>query len=108
VIIPPHALFGGIVSDFFPEYLTITNLLLFRFNSLSLSRIHLNDEYQGVVILKYSGKKSETIPPNSNITLPGYMDKQLPYHTTAAMVSITEGSIIPSDLDISPSLIEYR
>jgi hypothetical protein len=36
------------------------------------------------------------------------MDKQLPYHTTAAMVSITEGSIIPSYLDISPSLIEYR
>jgi hypothetical protein len=41
-------LFGGIVTDFFPEYLTIANLLLFRFNSLSLSRIHLNDEYQGV------------------------------------------------------------
>ena len=36
------------------------------------------------------------------------MDKQLPYHTTADMVSITEGSIIPSYLDISPSLIEYR
>jgi hypothetical protein len=36
------------------------------------------------------------------------MDKQLPYHTTVAMVSITEGSIVPSDLDISPSLIEYR
>ena len=42
-------LFVGIVTDFFPEYLTIANLLLFRFNSLSLSRIHLNDEYQGVV-----------------------------------------------------------
>lgn len=61
-----------------------------------------------MAIIKYSGKKAVTIPPNSNITLPGYMDKQLPYHTTAAMVSITEGSIVPSDLDISPSLIEYR
>jgi hypothetical protein len=61
-----------------------------------------------LAIVKYSGKKSVTIPPNSNITLSGYMDKQLPYHTTAAMVSTTEGSIVPSDLDISPSLIEYR
>jgi hypothetical protein len=41
------------------------------------------------------------VPSNSNITLSGYMDKQLPYHTTVAMVSITEGSIVPSDLDIS-------
>jgi hypothetical protein len=67
-------LFGGIVTDFLPEYLTLANLLFFRFNSLSLSRIH----------------------------------KQLPYHTASSMVSITEWSILASDLDIPPSFIGYR
>jgi hypothetical protein len=69
--------------------------LLFECSELSPVEVHISVQVEEL-----------TIPPNSNITLSGYMDKQLPYHTTVAMVSITEGSIVPSDLDISPSLIQ--
>jgi hypothetical protein len=91
------------------RFLQASKLITYSsFRCILLRDKELNRNNNKLAIAKYSGKKSETIPPNSNITLPGYMDKQLPYHTTAAMVSITEGSIIPSDLDMSPSLIEYR
>ena len=50
----------------------------------------LNRKNNKLAIVKYSGRKSVTMPLNSNITLSGYMDKQLPYHTTSSMVSITE------------------
>ena len=48
------------------------------------------------------------IPPNSNVTLTGYLDKKIPYQHTAAMMQRTVKSAVPDDLDIVPSLMEYR
>ena len=49
-----------------------------------------------------------TIRPNSSVTLQGYVDKVVPYHTTCALIQATPKSRIPVDLDIVPSIINYK
>lgn len=48
------------------------------------------------------------IPPNSEVTTEGYTDKMLPYNQTMALIQTTEKSVIPSDVDIIPHLVEYK
>ena len=51
--------------------------------------------------------KSITIPPNTSITVPGFIDKALPYGSTPVILQPTNGSIIPHDLEITPSVTDY-
>ena len=48
------------------------------------------------------------IPANSGITLHGIVDKPFPYRCTWAMIQSNSGSVIPDDLDISPSVFCYQ
>lgn len=59
-------------------------------------------------LVKCAGLKRVVIPPNSDVTVTGYIDKALPYRHTCAILQSTHRSAIPDDLDISPSLITYR
>ena len=61
-----------------------------------------------LAVIKSAERKTVTIPPNSNICIAGYIDKALPYHLTAAMIQSTSQSVIPSDLDIAPSLVDFN
>lgn len=48
-----------------------------------------------------------SIPPNSTVSISGYIDKAIPYQSTTAVLQATSRSVIPSDLDIVPSLTDY-
>ena len=40
--------------------------------------------------------------------IPGFIDSSLLYHPTCAVLQATETSSVPTDLDISPSLVAYE
>ena len=48
-----------------------------------------------------------TIPPNSSITIQGMTNKELEFHSTCAMLVQSEESIVPSDSDITPAVVQY-
>jgi hypothetical protein len=58
-------------------------------------------------LIRTDGTKSITITPNTSITVNGYVDKEIPYQNTLAIVQSTTLAK-DSDYDIEPSLIQYH
>ena len=79
--------------------------LAFRGMTLREKELAKNNHRLGIV--KSAESKCITIPPNSTVSLSGYIDKALPYQPTTAVLQATANSIVPSDLDIVPSLTDY-
>lgn len=48
------------------------------------------------------------IRPNSSLTIKGYTTHELDYHPTCAIVESTKDSVIPDDIDVTPTLVNYR
>ena len=58
--------------------------------------------------MKRAECKRVVIPANSEITLHGMFDKPFSYRCTWAMIQSTSSSVIPDDLNISPSVFCYQ
>jgi hypothetical protein len=92
------------------RYLQQSNLtidLYFTFRTMHLREKELLRNRCKLAIVRNACDKV-IIPPNSNVTLIGYLGKKIPYHHTAVMLHTTDKSVIPEYLDIVPSLLEYR
>ena len=64
---------------------------------------------ENVLALIRSAENSRiTIPPNTNVTINGYLCNAIHYHPVSGMLAATGKSQLPSDLDIEPSLITYN
>ena len=48
-----------------------------------------------------------TIPPNSELTIRGFLDKPISYQPTCAILKPTKDSSIPRDLDIDPGSVAF-
>ena len=48
------------------------------------------------------------IQPNHEVVVSGYIDQDLPYKSTVAMMHPTNQPAIPEDIDIAPTLLDYR
>lgn len=59
--------------------------------------------------VKSAEERPVTIPPNSSVTIQGYLFDKLPYryYPVCGTLSPTARSRIPTDLDIEPSVITY-
>lgn len=79
--------------------------LAFRCIALRERELHRHGYVLGLV------KSAETdrviIPPNSHVTILGYLDKKIPYHQVTVMMQQSEKSCIPSDVDIEATLHQY-
>ena len=92
------------------KYLQKSNLTTdwyLTFRSMHLREKELQKNSCKLAIVR-NAQRRIIIPPNSNVTLTGYLDKKIPYQHTAAMMQRTVKSAVPDDLDIVPSLMEYR
>ena len=78
------------------------------FRCLVLREKELIRNNNRIGVLRSAEPRNLIIPSNSNITITGMIDKETPYHSTSVMINPTEGSCIPTDLDIAPSLIDYH
>ena len=92
------------------RFLQISNLttpwyLSFRCILLREQELQKNNNRIGLICT--DGTKSITIRPNTSITVNGYVDKEIPYQNTPAIVQSTTLAK-DSDYDIEPSLIQYH
>ena len=78
------------------------------FRGMTLREKELTRNHHRLGIVKSAETQSIVIPPNSSVTVSGYVDKALPYQPTTAVLQATANSMIPSDLDIVPALVDYR
>ena len=78
------------------------------FRGMTLREKELKRNHHRLGIVKSAETQSIVIPPNSSVTVSGYVDKALPYQPTTAVLQATVNSMIPSDLDIVPALVDYR
>lgn len=80
--------------------------LAFRCVALREKELNRNRNILGIV--KSAETCSIIIPPNKEVTISGFIDRQIPYQPVCAVLQKTSGSVIPDDLDISPSLVSYK
>ena len=59
-------------------------------------------------VIKCASSQRIIISANTEVIIPGFIDSALPYHPTCAVLQATETSSVPTDLDISPSLVAYE
>lgn len=78
------------------------------FRTMALRERELARNGNRLCIVKSAEHKTVTIPANGSVLLQGYMDKQIPYHPTCALLQFTKGSGVPTDLDITPGLVRYK
>ena len=75
---------------------------------ISIREKELARNHHALAIVKCAAKESITVPPNSEVTVQGYMCKQIPTQPMCAILHSSPKSKLSSDLDISPFLITYR
>ena len=75
---------------------------------VTLREKELSRNHNRLALVKSAEHKSITIPANSEIVIQGYLDKALAYNSVCAILQPTCSSYLPSDLDVSPSLISYE
>ncbi|XP_061192183.1 uncharacterized protein LOC133200390 [Saccostrea echinata] len=78
------------------------------FRCIAIREKELNRNRHRLGIVKSAEEYSIFIPPNKEVKISGYIDHQIPYHPVCAILQATNGSVIPDDLDITPSLVQYK
>ena len=94
-----------------PQYLQRADLhvpVYLAFRSIAIRNRQLKKNKNSIGVVKFGDNKSYTIQPNTSCVLTGYVDKECSFNNTNAMLAESKLSHIPSDLDISPSLLSYR
>ena len=104
-------LLSGVKGSFGERFLQQADLhtpWYLAFRSLTLREKELAKNKYRLGLVKSAAAKPVIVPPNTSITIPGYIDKAIPYGTTPAILQSTSGSAIPSDLEITPAVTDYR
>jgi transposase InsO family protein len=83
---------------FTPWYLT--------FRCLTLREKDLSRNHNRLGVVKVAGEV--VIPANGQVTVHGYMDMELPYGPTCALLQPSSVATISNDLEICPGLVSYR
>ena len=92
------------------RFLQISNLTTpwyLSFRCILLRERELQKNNNRIGLIRTDGTKSITITHNTSITVNGYVDKEIPYQNTPAIVQSTTLAK-DSDYDIEPSLIQYH
>ena len=92
------------------RFLQISNLttpLYLSFRYILLRERGLQKNINIIGPMRTDGTKSITITPNTSITVNGYVDKEIPYQHTPAIVQSTT-LVKDSDYDIERSRIQYH
>ena len=93
------------------QYLQKANLqtawyLSIRCMSVRQKELRRNKNRLAVVRSAESAKL--TIGPNQSVNVRGYLDKQLEFNSTAAIIQECQDSLLPDYLDITPTVIHYE
>ena len=95
-------------GDIFLQEANLKTPWYLAFRCMLLQERQLAKQKLKLGIVKSAATKKIIIPANSETVVPGYLDNTLPYHPTCAVLQATNKSAVPTDLDISPSLIAFE
>jgi hypothetical protein len=73
---------------------------------LTVRERQLKKNHHRIAVVRSAESVKKTVQPNETVTLRGYCDKAMPYHTTCALLQPLR--TINNDLDLSPSLVTYH
>ncbi|KAL5010640.1 hypothetical protein ScPMuIL_012945 [Solemya velum] len=82
--------------------------LYLAFRCLLLRDRELQRRKDKIAVIKGAERGPITIKPNVDVTVQGYLDKEVPYHPVCCMIHPTKGAVIPDDVDITPALVPYK
>lgn len=105
-----HHLLTDIHTNYGDRYLQTAKLhtpWYLAFRSMTLQAKELRKQQNRLGIVKSAEVRPVVIPPNSSVTISGYIHRAIPHQTTPALLQATTDSNIPSDLDIQPTIINY-
>lgn len=86
----------------------LTTPLYLAFKCMMLRDRELEKRNNRLAIVRYAGDAPITIRPNSEVTMDGITGKNLAYPPVCTLLQPTANSRIPSDLDITPSVVPYH
>ena len=81
-------------------------ILAFRCITLREKMLMKNKFKLGVVL--NAEYKNIIVQPNHEVVVSGYVDQDIPYKCTIAMMHPTDIAAIQEDIDIAPTLLDYR
>lgn len=82
--------------------------LYLAFRCMVLRERELEKHGYRLAIVRCAAEKPVIIRPNSEVLIDGYAGKKLSYPAVCALVQPTPGSRIPTDIDITPTLLPYH
>ena len=96
----------NMVKDFYRSA-TLLHLCIYHSDVSYLENENSRKNINRIDLIRTDRTKSITITPNTSITVNGYVDKEIPYQTTPAIVQ-SKTLAKDSDYDIEPSLLQYH
>lgn len=97
----------GDVGDNFLQKAALHTPWYLAFRCMTLRQKELKRNKNKLAVIRSAEMGNITIPANSTVTIEGITSKELDYHPTCAMLVPSEESIVPSDFDITPAVIQY-
>ena len=85
---------------FTPWYLT--------FRCLTIREKTLQKNNNRLAVVRCATQQRILIKPNTSVSIHGYLNQETEYHPTCAIMESTPKSVIPDDLDIAPTVINYN
>lgn len=102
---------SAVQQNFGRKYLQIAPLhtpWYLAFRCLSLREKEMIKNNNRIALVRSAERKKIIIPANSSITLSGYIEKEVDYFPTCALLQQTHNSAIPADFDITPGVVNYK
>ena len=78
------------------------------FRCMSVRERELKRKKNVLGVVKCAEVNRITLQPNSSIVISGVIDKGMPYSDTCALLQESKLSSLPHDIDIEPTLVNYR
>lgn len=75
---------------------------------MSVRQRELRRNKNRLAVVRSAESAKFTIGPNQSVNIRGYLDKQLEYNSTSAIIQEYQESILPDYLDITPTVIHYE
>lgn len=75
---------------------------------LAIRQRELKKNKNRIAIVRSAETTKLTIGPNQSINMKGYLDKQMEFHSTCAIIQECEDSTLPDFIDVTPTVIQYE
>lgn len=96
------------IGDRFLQDCSLTTPWYLGLRCITLREKILKRNNDRLGVIRSGENKAITVPPNSYVTVKGYLDKEIPYNDTSVILQSSPLAIDHPDFDIEPGMINYQ